>query len=306
MAATGNIQTAMFPIGVEKGIFLKQNIDLKVRTLNSGTEGIKAVQAGEAQFASLAFATMSSARAQDIRVKAIWVSTSDPFVAKSDDVEAIVATANSGITNVEDLVGKKIGTTIGVAPDFYLRVVLAKAGIDLHKVELVNVQPPNMLAGLQSGLDAISASEPYPELALARLPGSRLVVRDGGYVAQRGTVSALEDWIAANRPLAERFDAAIAEATQFLRKNPDESAEIASRYLPGIEVPILRKAIGHLALDPRMSPALREGWESEIGDLVQRGTLKQAIPFDDGVEVALIESVIQKYPMYFDDLKPLT
>ncbi|MCC7107022.1 MAG: hypothetical protein IT307_17965, partial [Chloroflexi bacterium] len=55
-ATTTNVQTIMLPVGIEKGIFLKQNIDLKLKPLNSGTEGIKAVQAGEANFASLAFA----------------------------------------------------------------------------------------------------------------------------------------------------------------------------------------------------------------------------------------------------------
>ncbi|MCC7107148.1 MAG: NrtA/SsuA/CpmA family ABC transporter substrate-binding protein, partial [Chloroflexi bacterium] len=291
--------------GIEKGIFLKQNIDLKLKPLNSGTEGIKAVQAGEANFASLAFATMSAARAQGIPMKAIWVATSDPFVAKSDEVEAIVATAASGVTRVEDLVGKKIATTTGVAPDFYLKAVLAKAGISLDKVQLVNVQPPNYLSALESGLDAASGSEPYPELLLARLPGSRVVARDGGYVAQRSTISATEDWIAKNLPLAERLDAGAAEATQYLRQHKDECAEIASRYLPGIEVPILARAIGHLALDPRMSPAVKEGWESEMQDLINRGTLKQAIPFEAGVDAALIQAVVQKNPRFFTDLKPL-
>ncbi|MCC7105666.1 MAG: ABC transporter substrate-binding protein [Chloroflexi bacterium] len=305
IGATTNIQTAMFPIGVEKGIYLKQNVDLKVKPLNAGTEAIKAVQAGEAQFATLSFATMSAARAQDIKMKALYLGTSDPLIAKADDVIAIVATANSGITKVADLVGKRIGTTSGVAPDFYLKAVLAKANIDLNRVELVNVQPPNMLASMQSGLDAASASEPYPELLLAKIPGSRVVSRGGGYVAQRTTTAALESWIAANRALGERFSAATAEAVQFMRKNPEESAQIASRYLSGMDVPVISKAIGHLALDPRMSPAVREGWDLEIQDLIQRGTLKQPISFEEGVDFNMLETIVQKYPRFFDDLKPL-
>ena len=42
-------------VGVEKGIFLKHGIDLKLKVLVSGVEMVKAVQAGEAQFLGPAF-----------------------------------------------------------------------------------------------------------------------------------------------------------------------------------------------------------------------------------------------------------
>ena len=49
-------------------------------------------------------------------------------------------------------------------------------------------------------------------------------------------VVAHEDWIGKNYDLLEKFSVGIAEAAQFIRKNPKEAAEIDTRYLDGLNV----------------------------------------------------------------------
>jgi NitT/TauT family transport system substrate-binding protein len=306
VAIVSNIQNIAEPIALEKGFFLKQGIDAKLSVLNSGGEALKAIQTGEAQGGNTGIGALATARTQGIKAKAITLLCSSATVLFPDDQVAIVATGSSGIKTVQDLVGKKVATTPGVAPDFYLKAALQKAGIPENKVEMLPVQPPNILAALQGGsVDAGVGSEPYPELFLAKLPGSVVVSRGGGLLAQRPIVAVMEDWLAKNRPLAERFAAAMAEATQFMRVQPDESSTIAARWISGVEVPILRKALGHIALDIRMAPTVEKGWESEVGALVERGTLKQMVPFDEGADRALLENVSKQHPEFFSDLKPL-
>ena len=52
-------------------------------------------------------------------------------------------------------------------------------------------------------------------------------------VADTIGVVANEDWIKKNYDFIEKFATGIAEATFFVRKNPKESAEIATRFLDG-------------------------------------------------------------------------
>src|SRR5438046_8325563 len=44
-------------VGVEKGIFLKHGVDVKLKILSTGQEMSKALQAGEAQLVGAAFST---------------------------------------------------------------------------------------------------------------------------------------------------------------------------------------------------------------------------------------------------------
>jgi ABC-type nitrate/sulfonate/bicarbonate transport system substrate-binding protein len=305
-AIVSNIENMGEPIGLEKGYFLKQGIDLKITVFNSGNDATKALQANEAQAANQGLGALATARTQGIKAKGIWLLASSSTDLYPDGLVAIVATAASGIKGIPDLAGKKIATTPGVTPDFYLKAVLARAGIPESKVELLPVQPPNMLAALQGGMDAGVGTEPYPELFLAKLPGSQLVVRGGGYVAKRSIVIMMDEWLSANRSLAERFAAGMAEATQFMRQHPDEASEISARWISGVEVPVVRKALGHVPLDVRMAPIVQKGWEAEVSALVDRGALKQMVPFDEGMDAALIESVQKQHPEFFSDLKPLS
>jgi ABC-type nitrate/sulfonate/bicarbonate transport system substrate-binding protein len=301
----GNLGNPSPWVGLEKGIYLKHGIDLKIKILTAAPDTVKAIQTGETQLGNMSFGTLALSRNQDIKVKTVGLIVSDATTARRDNTLAIIARPDSGITKVEDLVGKRLGTSAGVTPDFYLRAVLARAGVADNKVEFVNVQQANALAGLRSGLDAVSVAEPYGEQILAELPGSQVVQRGGGLIAQRTIIVGMDDWIAANGPLLERFAAATAESSQYIRANMDEAADISSRWLSGIDPVVLRRSIRHLTFDPRISQAVREGWEYDLTTLVNRGALKTMMPFDEGVDVPLLENLPKKYPQFFNDLPPL-
>ena len=58
-------------VGVEKGIFLKHGIDLKLKVLATGQEMTKAVQAGEAQFLGAAYSNFPLAVERGFKGKGI-------------------------------------------------------------------------------------------------------------------------------------------------------------------------------------------------------------------------------------------
>ena len=143
-AAVGN-NTAHIPsfVGVEKGIFLKHGVDLKLKVLATGQEMVKAVQAGEAQFLGAAYSNFPLAVERGFKGKGVVGLQGDRTSKYSDQAMAIVTRKGSGIDKVQDLVGKKVGTPTGGTADEYLGVVLSRAGIPREKVVLLNVPPGN-------------------------------------------------------------------------------------------------------------------------------------------------------------------
>jgi len=65
--------------------------------------------------------------------------------------ESLVATNESGVTDVAGLEGKKIGTPFASTAHYSLLAALQQAGVDPESVTLVDLQPPDILAAWQRG-----------------------------------------------------------------------------------------------------------------------------------------------------------
>src|SRR6266536_3937139 len=121
-------------VGVEKGIFLKHGIDMKLKLLNTGQEMSKALQAGEVEIIGSAYSNFPVAVERGMAAKGVVGLTVDRTSKYSDQAVAVIARKGSGITKVEDLAGKRVGTAVGGTADEYLTVLLHKRGVPKDKV----------------------------------------------------------------------------------------------------------------------------------------------------------------------------
>src|SRR5687767_4796603 len=145
-------------VGVEKGIFLKHGVDVKLKLLNTGQEMSKALQAGEVEIIGAAFSNFPVAVERGMTARGVVGLTGDRSAMYSDEPVAIIARKGAGIAKIEDLVGKKVGTPVGGTADEYLGVVLKKKGIARDKVQVLNVPPGNLVSALQGGsVDAVAS-----------------------------------------------------------------------------------------------------------------------------------------------------
>ena len=81
-------------------------------------------------------------------VAAVAAGQKNVFIAAADGGPsyAMLVTDDSGIKNVADLKGKKIGLTIGSTAQNLAGKLLAKAGLDIKKdVEIINVNCPGLM-----------------------------------------------------------------------------------------------------------------------------------------------------------------
>ena len=307
VAAVGNnMNHVPLFVGVEKGIFLKYGLDLKLKVLSTGQEMTKAVQAGEAQFLGAAFSNFPIAVERGFKAKGFVGIMGDRTVKYSDEPVAIVTRKGTGIARVQDLVGKKVGTAVGGTAHEYLGVVLKKAGIPAEKVPVVNVPPGNSISALAGGqVDAIAMWEPYGTLMLEKVPEAVLVQRGGGFMGYYINASALVETLERQPDLAFRYAVGLAEASQYTRQRPDDAAEIATRWIPGLELAVARKAIRNMTYDPRITRYTVQSWDENVRILVEQKKLRQPIPFEQANEVRVIQRVEKEYPQLFSDLRPV-
>ena len=97
------------------------------------------------------------------------------------DGSALLVPKGSAIHDVAQLKGKRIAVAQGSSADYHLLTVLTKAGISVHDVTLVYLQPAAGLAALSSGhVDAWDIWSPFIEEG-ETLDGATAIVTGPGY-----------------------------------------------------------------------------------------------------------------------------
>jgi len=81
--------------------------------------------------------------------------------------QSIVAGGKSGLKNVADLKGRRVGTQLGSATDYvFQNKILPAFGLSKSDVQIVNVQFQNHLSAMVAGsVDAFAGVEPFPSIA---------------------------------------------------------------------------------------------------------------------------------------------
>ncbi len=293
-------------VGVEKGIFLKHGVDLKLKVLSTGQEMVKAVQAGEAQFVGSAYSNFPVAVERGFKAKGVGGLMGDRTGKYWDEIVCIITRKGTGITKIQDLAGKKVGTPVGGTAHEYLDVVLKKAGVPSQKVAVLNVPPGNSVSALAGGqVDAIAEWEPYNTLMLEKVPDVILLQRGGGFIGYFINMGTLVDVIDKQADMVYRYVVGLAEACQYTRQHLDEAAEIATRWIPGLETATGRKAIRYMSYDSRITKYSLESWDENVKALVEQKKLRQSVPWNMGIELKFIERAQKEYPQFFSDLKPV-
>ncbi len=292
-------------VGVEKGIFLRHGVDLKLKVLNTGQEMAKALQAGEVQVIGSAYSNYPLAVERGMAARGVVGQIGDRTSPYSDDSVSIWTRKGTGITKLEDLAGRRVGTPAGGTADEYLGVVLSKKGIPREKVSIINVPPGNLPSALQGGgVDAVAAWEPFGSQVQSRIPDAVLLIRGGGHIGYFINMAVRNDLIEKSPELVERYVIGMAEATQYTRQHLDEGAEIATRWIPGLEVAVAKQAMRYMVFDPRITSHTLHSWDQNVKILLEQKKLRSPVPWQQGIELRFIEKVMKSHPQFFADLKP--
>ena len=211
----------------------------------------------------------------------------------------------TGITKIEELVGRKLGTPAGGTADEYLGVVLTKKGIPREKLQVLNVPPGNIVSALQGGsVDAVACWEPFASQIEAKIPDAVLLSRGGGHIGYFINMAVRNDIIEKQPDMVERYVIGMAEATWHTRRYADEAAEISTRWIPGLDLAVAKRALAQMVFDARITPNTVAAWDENVKILLEQKKLKSAIPSQRGLELRFIEKVMKTHPQLFADLKP--
>ena len=210
-----------------------------------GANAIPALLSGDIQFAIGQPFGPIRADAQDLGI--VIVGDYANSLAEGDDVNAVVALGDSGITRPADLAGKKVSVnTIGAAGDLTIRKAVQDDGGDPSTIEFVEVAFPDVPAQLEAGtMDAAWAPDPFRGMIVGG--GGTSVVQP--YQATIPGLSVLtsittQKLIDEDPDLVAAYSAAMAEALEWASGNEEAvrdaiatNLEIPAEAAAGITLP---------------------------------------------------------------------
>jgi NitT/TauT family transport system substrate-binding protein len=228
-------------LGIKKGFFQAQGIEISKRTLQSGNDIVLALANHNGEIGYLGWVPMMIARTQGIKLSAVATSEVEGTSA-NDNWQNILVKGSSSIRTAKDLAGKTIAVNAlkGVG-EVMIKAALKKEGVDPNSIKLLALPFPSMRSALQNGqVDAIWTPEPFLSQAL-NTDGARIVMAPGPVLGKFwpiGGYAALGDWSKSNPDLARKFRTAINQSLTYSQSHPSEIRELLPAATQNVRLPI--------------------------------------------------------------------
>ena len=234
MAAAATAQDTPVAIGIsgwtgfapltlakEAGLFKKQGLDVSIKKIPQKDRHL-ALASGDIQCAATTVETWIVWSANGIPTTQIFQ------LDKSYGADGMVV--KPGINSIKELKGKTVAASApGTAPYFTLAWMLAKNGLTLKDVTVVNLEPQAaanaMIAGT-SGLDAAMTYEPYLSAVRAKPEAGKIIATTLDYPMVMDTFGCTPKFLADNGKAAQGLANAYFEALEMIKADPKKSFEI--------------------------------------------------------------------------------
>jgi NitT/TauT family transport system substrate-binding protein len=223
----GYIDTSINGVGItavanELGLWEEAGLEVNLTPFTNGPTQIQAMASGSIDVGYVGGgATWMPASGQATIIVPSESTFGDYLIAQPD----------SGITEPADLAGAKIGVPEGGSGEMILALALEDAGLTREDVEIVPLDPPNVVSAFVAGqIDVAAIFKPLSDQIVESVPDAVIVANNVDY-PETAFVGA---WVASNQAVADKAEAVTrflevyAQANDFRIENTEDAVAYAS------------------------------------------------------------------------------
>ncbi|WP_051821497.1 ABC transporter substrate-binding protein [Streptomyces sp. SCSIO 75703] len=281
IAVIPTVTKAPMYLGIEKGFFAEEGLDVEPTVVQDGAAVTAAVVSGQAEFASSALAPTAVAAAKQLPIKIVMTaaSTSAPDSATTPYGDAVlVVREDSPITSVADLNGKTIAVNaLKAGLELAVRGAVDRLGGDSSTLKFLTLPFPEMATALeQKRVDAIAPVEPFVSSAVA--DGARVLHHTYPFDPAQQPEFVNSVYFTGSRYAAEHGDVvkafarAIAKSNAYAADHPDEVRAVLPKYT-GVKA----QAAKTFALPDYPATLNKAAYQSEIDLMVRYGFIDKPL-----------------------------
>ena len=270
-------------VAQELGYFADAGLDVELIAPADPNDPPKLVAAGQADIAISYQPQLHVQIAEGLPLMRIGTLVATPL-------NSLVVMADGPIHSIADLKGRKVGYSIGGFEDALLRVMLARYGLSLADITLINVNfslSPALITGNVDAVIGAFRNFELNQMDIVGRPGRAFFVEEEGvpvydeliFIAHRDR---LDDW------RLRAFLDAIEAATLYLINHPDDAWKLFVAGRAELDDELNRRAwrdtLPRFALRPAAYDAVR--YERFARFLKDQGLIPEALPAEAyGVEL---------------------
>ena len=221
----------------EKGFFAAQDLEVELIAPADPNDPPKLVAAGKADIAVSYQPQLHLQVAEGLPLTRIGTLVATPL-------NSLVVLEDSPIKSIADLKGRKVGFSVGGFEDALLSAMLARHGLTLKDITLVNVNfslSPSLISGQVDAVIGAFRNFELNQMDIVKKPGRAFYVEEEGVptydelilVAHRDSVA---------KPALRKFLNAVTQATQYLINHPEDSWKIFKSTDPLLDDELNKRA----------------------------------------------------------------
>jgi NitT/TauT family transport system substrate-binding protein len=212
---------APLTLALQTGLFKKHGLDVSIKKIPQKDRHL-AIASGDIQCAATTVETWVAWNANGVATTQIFQ------LDKSYGADGMVV--KPGINSIKDLKGKTVAADApGTAPYFGLAWMLAKNGLSIKDVKVVNLSPQAaanaMIAGTD-GIDAAMTYEPYLGAVRAKPEAGKIIATTLDYPMVMDTFGCTPKFLSENPKAAQALANAYFDALDLIKADPKKSFEI--------------------------------------------------------------------------------
>ena len=202
-------------------------IPIKWIKYDSGRHVIAALSAGNVDIALVGSSPCAAGISKNIPMEVIWIHD------VIGDGESLAVKKKSDISQLKDLVSKRVAVPFGSTTHYHLMLALKLSSIQPQQLEIVNLEPGEMAAAWQKGdIDAAYVWEPTLSKLLENGGETLLSSRK---LAERGFPTA--DLCVVRKDFAAKYPSVVInylknldKAVKYYRSHPEKAAAAFSKH----------------------------------------------------------------------------
>jgi sulfonate transport system substrate-binding protein len=225
---------ALKEFGWAEEAFEKEGIEVEWVLSQGSNKALEFLNSKSVDFGSTAGAAALIAKSNGSPIESVYIYSKPEWTA-------LVTTADSGITSVEQLKGKKVAATLGTDPYIFLLRSLQEVGLSSKDLEIVNLQHSDGAnALLTNQVDAWAGLDPH--MAKVEVDsGAILFLRDHDKNTY-GTLNVRSEFAEQHPEVVEKVIEVYEKARKWVVENPEEAAEILAKEAD-MPVEVARKSL---------------------------------------------------------------